>query len=133
MACDGLAANESRRGTAGHLGSGDDNVGVSSRAHDQIAAPVESFFAKFGGIAPAAFGIDAAEIHVEKLCAERTDLFPGSGAHVVRLNHRAQAAGRGDGLQAGYTCANDEDLCRRNGSRGSHQHRETGAAELPRR
>ena len=133
MASNRIATNEARRGTAGHLGGGDDHVGVSSGADDEVAAAIEGFFAEFGRVAAATFGVDAAKIHVEKLCTKRTDLFSSGGAHVVGLNDCAEPAGGGDGLQAGDSSADDEHACRRNGSGGGHQHRERAAAALRRR
>src|SRR6185437_16124807 len=92
----GLGANQARRGAAGDLGGGDDDVRVRGGAHDEIAAAVERLFAEFGGIASAAFRVDAAEVDVEKFCAEGAHLLSGSGAHVIGLNDGAEAAGGGD-------------------------------------
>jgi hypothetical protein len=42
------------------------------------------------------------EGHVDELGAQRFDLLLHRRTHVGRLDHRAQALGRGDGLQAGH-------------------------------
>ncbi|MNF78113.1 hypothetical protein D3C84_602820 [compost metagenome] len=63
------------------------------------------------------------ERHVDELGAEGLDLFLHRRTHVRGLDHRAQALGRGDGLQARHAGAEDQDARGLHGAGGSHQHR----------
>ena len=52
------------------------------------------------------------------------DLLLDGRPHVERGHDRPQPARRGDRLEAGDPGTHDEHLCRRDGARGGHQHRE---------
>ncbi len=80
------------------LGGGDDDVGEFRGFGDEVAAAVEGFFGEFASVATFVLGGETAEVDIEKLCAERTDLFAGGSADVVGFNDGAEAAGSSDGL-----------------------------------
>jgi hypothetical protein len=121
---DCVAADEARGGASRDLGGGDDDVRVGGGFGDKIAAAVEGLFSEFGRVAATAFSGDAAKVDVKEFCAEGADLLACRGADVVGLNDCAEAAGGCDGLEAGYSCSDDEDPRGRNGAGGGHEHGE---------
>ena len=65
-------------------------------------------------VAAAALGAHAG---LDELGAEGLHLLARGAAHVVGLDHRAQAPRGGDGLQSGDACADDQHLRRADGAR----------------
>lgn len=63
-------------------------------------------------------------LDVEEPGTERFHLLSRLGAYVVRRDDGAETTGRGDRLQPGHSCAEDEDLRRAHGARRGGQHRE---------
>jgi hypothetical protein len=61
---------------------------------------------------------------LDELGAQRFDLLAGGAAHVIGFDHGAQAARRGDRLQAGDANADDQHLRRTDGARRGGQHRQ---------
>ena len=59
-----------------------------------------------------------------KVAPEALGLLLGRGAHVVGLDHGAETARRGDGLQPGHADPHDQHLGRGDGARRRHEHRE---------
>ena len=62
--------------------------------------------------------------YVDELAAQRLHLLLDAGAHIGRLNHRAQALGGGNGLQSGHAHTQNHHTGRLDGARRSHEHGE---------
>ena len=118
----GLAARDGRRS--------DDDVGAPDLVGQRGPLAVELLGGQLAGVATGALGRHA---EVEEGGAQALSFLLGRGAHVVGLDHRPEAARRGDGLQAGHPDAHDEHLGRRHRAGRRHEHREELGQMLGRR
>ena len=89
----------------------------------------------FLGVAAGGLGLlELLVLDGDEFGAERFDLFLGRRPHVGRGDDRAEAARRGDRLQAGDADAHDEDFRRRHGAgRASSSSAARGRIRRPRR
>eukprot|EP01022_Parablepharisma_sp_SALTPOND_P035049 TRINITY_DN939_c0_g4_i4.p1 TRINITY_DN939_c0_g4~~TRINITY_DN939_c0_g4_i4.p1 ORF type:complete len:1248 (+),score=348.87 TRINITY_DN939_c0_g4_i4:2480-6223(+) len=123
---DGVFADQDRCLAARDQGGGDDDVGLFGALVYQLGLALHPVRRHRTGIAAHALGdlffLIRQEGHVEEFRAQRFDLLLDRRTHVRRLDHRAQALGRGDGLQAGHTGAHDQHARGLDGAGGGHQH-----------
>ena len=98
----------------GHRGGGDHGVGGGDARIQRFLLLGLLLGGELAGIAAGAVGADPG---LDELGAQRLHLFAGGATDVIRLDHGAQAARRGDGLQARHARADDQRLRRADGAR----------------
>ena len=123
----GIGAEQGRSLAARDQGGGDDDIGLfGAFVHGQGLAlhPTGGHRACVAPDTDGAFTLFIGFVgNVDKLGAQGFDLLLNRRAYVGRFDHRAQALGRGDGLQARHTGAKDQYACGFYSAGSSHQHR----------
>ena len=109
----------------GHGGGGDERVGVGDVRRQALHLQGGALLGHLAGVAAGA--LEGVQLQVDGLGAHRADLLRGRGAHVVRLDDRAEPLGRRDRLQAGDAGAEDDDLGGLDGAGRGHVEREEAA------
>ena len=120
-ALDRGARDDARRAASRHRRGGDDGIGDGDARVEHFLLLALLVLRELARIAAGALGRDAG---VDELGAERLHLLARGAAHVVGLDHGAEALGGGDGLQSGHAHADDQHLRRADGARGGGQHRQ---------
>ncbi len=112
---------DQHRGLApGHGGRGDHHVGRRHLLGQGLLLLGQFLGGELAGVAAGPLGLHP---QVDEGGTEALGLLLGRSAHVVGLDHRPEAAGRGDGLQPGHADPHHQHLGRWHGPGGRHEHR----------
>ena len=126
-ALDHVFGNQHRRRAAGDERRGDDDISLLDAFGDQRGLALEPGFRHRPRIAAYALRrfafLVGLERDIDELGAEGLHLLLGGGAHVGGFDHRTQALGGGDRLQAGHAHAHDDRTRRLDGAGRGHEHR----------
>ncbi|MCY1533319.1 hypothetical protein D9M68_686410 [compost metagenome] len=124
---DGGLVQQGRSLAARNQRGGDDDIGLLGALVHGLGLALHPGGRHWTGVAADTLGaftfFVGLEGHIDELGAEGFDLFLHRRTHVGGFDHRAQALGRGDGLQAGDAGAEDQHAGGLHGSGGGHQHR----------
>ncbi len=117
-----LCGDQHGRLLARHHRGGDDHIAFGDHAAEQFPlAGIESFVLR-GRITASVLRVFGLDGQFDEAAAEALHLFFDGGPHVIGGNHRAEALGRGDGLQPRDAAADDQHARGGNRARGGGHH-----------
>src|SRR6185295_18181176 len=113
--------HQQRRPAPRNLSSCNYHVSSLRVFRNQVPASLQCFFRQLDRVTTRVFSLESAQVHIEKSCPERSHLFTGGGANVVRFNHSSEAPRGGNCLQACHAGSQHQHTRGRNCAGGRHQ------------